>query len=218
MKNVSLEERRVKGRDMASAAEGERMLEKTKQMGGQTDHTTNAPLPGIHSTQLSPCTQPASHAEPTSLPRRQKPELEKCPYKVIEFGKTKVLAALDTGSRESLILYKAYKSIVAAGYKTLQLPVEPKILISGKKIKEASAKVLLEFKFDGHVFQHHFWVFEGMHNCVLLGQDFLRENRIALDFREKCLRIGDKENNRICEFTSTKEIKKFILCGKRNDC
>jgi hypothetical protein len=188
--------------------------------GGQPDHTTNAPLPGIHSTQPSPRTQPDSHAEPTPLPSRQKPELEKNPYKVIEFRKTKVLAAFDTGAQESAIPDKAYKSIVAAGYKTLLLPVKPAKFISGKKIKKLTTKVLLEFNINGHVFQHHFWVVEGMQSFVLLGEDFLRENRMALDFREKCLRFGDKENNIICEFTSTKEIEEFMLHGNGNvnDC
>jgi hypothetical protein len=185
--------------------------------GGQTDHTTDAPLPGIHSTQPSPRTQPDSHAEPTPLPSRQKPELDKSPYKVIEFGKTEVLAEFDTGAQASFIPHKTYKSIVAAGYKTLQLTVKPATFISGKTIKELTTKVLLEFNIDGHVFQHNFWVFEGW--CyVLLGEDFLRKNGIALDFREKCLWIGDKENNRICEFATSKEIVMFILCGNRNDC
>jgi hypothetical protein len=174
---------------------------------GQTDHTTDdAPLPGIHSTQPSPRSQPDSHAEPTPLPSRQKPDLEKRPYKVIELGTTKMLATVDTGSTMSIISEEAYKSITERGYTGLQLPAEPLIIKSITSEKIAKTKILLEFKIDGDVFETPFWVTPQLRVPVTLGEDFLREKRIVIDFHQQCFRIGQKENNRIYKFFSTTEV------------
>jgi hypothetical protein len=174
-----------------------------KTNGGKTDHTTDAPLPSALPTQHD------SHAQPTPLPSRQKPELEKLPYKVIEFGKTRMLAAFDTGSKVSVISKDAYKFINARGYKGLKIRGGPTLLSSGQSHAIVKKQFLLEFKIDGDVFEKSFWVISGLTVPVILGEDFLRENRIAVDFQENCFRKGEKENNRIYRFTSTKEINNW---------
>jgi hypothetical protein len=171
--------------------------------GGKTDHTTDAHLPSTLPT------QPASHAQPTPLPSRQKPELEKRPFKVITFGKARMLAVVDTGSKVSAISKAAYKLIKARGYKGLKIPGGPALLSSGQSHATVKKQFLLEFKIDGDVFEDSFWVTSGLTVPVILGEDFLRENRIAVDFQEKCFRKGENENNRIYRFISTKEINKW---------
>jgi hypothetical protein len=53
---------------------------------------------------------------------------------------------------------------------------------------------------------------------VILGADFLRENRIAIDFRENCVRRGEKEYTKIYKFMAKKEIDKIRLFGNEGDC
>jgi hypothetical protein len=48
---------------------------------------------------------------------------------------------------------------------------------------------------------------------VIFGEDFLNENRIAIDFHEKCFCKGQKENNRIYGFMTKKEIAKIRRHG-----
>jgi hypothetical protein len=113
-----------------------------------------------------------------------------------------MLAAVDTGSNLTHISKEAYKSITARGYTGLQLPAEPIIINSVTSEIIAKTKVLLEFKIDGDVFETPFWVTPQLIVPVILGEDFLRENRIVIDFHGKCFRIGQKENNRIYKFIS----------------
>jgi hypothetical protein len=180
--------------------------------GDQTDNSTDALLPNIHSTQPSPRT------EPKPLPSRQKTELEKRPYKIIEFGDVKMLAALDTGSNVSGISEKAFKSITASGHKGLELSSEPVTIEAEKSVTIAKKQVLLEFKIDGDIFKTPFWVTPRLLVPVILGEDFIRENRIAIDFDENCFRRGEKENSKIYKFISTTEFDEITLHGNGIDC
>jgi hypothetical protein len=177
--------------------------------GGQTDHTTDAPLLGIHSTQPSPRTQPDSQLQRIPLTSRQKRELKKHTLKIIEFGKTQMLSIITT-TYESAISDKAYKSITARGYKTLQLPAISTYIAAGTK---AETRVLLEFKIDGDVFERPFWVIPAGPFPVLLGVDFLRENGVVIDLGKNCFRKGEKENYRMYEFSYMRKIAEITLYG-----
>jgi hypothetical protein len=178
----------------------------------QTDNSTDAILTNINSN------QPSRRTESKPLPSRQKPDFENHPYKVIEFGDVKMLAALDTGSNVSGISEKAFKSITASGHKNLLLSSEPVTIEAERSVAIAKKQVLLEFKIDGDVFKTPFWVTPRLLVPVILGEDFLRENRIAIDFHENCFRRGEEENSKIYKFISTTEFDEITFEGKGVDC
>jgi hypothetical protein len=173
----------------------------------QTDNSTDALLPNIHSTQPSP------HTEPKPQPSRQKPYSGIAPYKVIKFGDVKMLAAFDTVLSASVISERALKFITPSCHMCLDLSSRPVIIEAGRSVTIAKKQVLLEFKIDGDVFTTHFWVTPSLLVPVMLGADFLRENRIVIDFHENCFRRGEKEYNKIYKFLSIMESLKIELFG-----
>jgi hypothetical protein len=180
--------------------------------GDQTDNSTDALLPNIHSTQPSPRT------EPKPLPSQQKPELDQHPYKIIEFGDVKMLALLDTGLNVSAISERAFKSITASGHKGLELSSRLVKIEAEKSVTISKKQVLLEYKIDGDIFKTPFWVTARLLVPVILGEDFLRENRIVIDFHENCFRRGEKEDGKIYQFISTTEFDEITLHGNETDC
>jgi hypothetical protein len=177
----------------------------------QTDNSTDDLLSNIHSTQPSPRTVTKPQ------PSRQKPDLGKHPFKVIQFGDVNILAALLTGLSVSVISERAFKFIAPSCHKCLDLPSRPVIIEAGTSVTKAKKQVLLEFKIDGDVFKTLFWVTPRLLVPVILGADFLRENRIAIDFHENCFRRGEKEH-KIYEFISKKLFDKIRLHGNGVDC
>jgi len=180
--------------------------------GDQTDNSTDALLPNIHSTQPSPRT------EPKPKPSRQKPDLGKHPNKVIEFGDVKILAALTTGLNVSVISERAFKCITPSCHMCFDLSSRLVNIEAERSVTISEKQVLLEFKIDGDVFKTLFWVTPSLIVPVILGADFLKENRIAIDFHENCFRRGEKEYNKIYKFISTKEFDNNRLFGNGTDC
>jgi hypothetical protein len=178
----------------------------------QTDNSTHALLPNIHST------QPTPRIDPKPQPSRQKHDFRKSTYKVIEFGAVKILAGLFTDSNLSIISERAFKCITASGHKDLHLSSQPVTMEPERSVTISKKQVLLEFKIDGDIFKAPFWVTPRLFVPVILGTDFLKENRIAIDFRENCLRRGEKEYNKIYKFISIKEFAKIKLFGNAYGC
>jgi hypothetical protein len=173
----------------------------------QSDNSTDALLPNINST------QPSLRTEPKPQPSRQKPDLGKHPYKFIEFGDVKILAALVTGLSASVISERAFKCITPSCHKCLDLTSRPVYIEAGGSATIAKMQVLLEFKIDGDVFKTLFWVTKSLFAPVILGADFLKEKSIAIDFRENCFRRGEKEYNKIYKFIPKSEFDKIRFNG-----
>jgi predicted aspartyl protease len=131
--------------------------------------------------------------------------VSKCPYKDTEFGDARVSALIDTGAKHSCISERAYQSLVATGYEGLQFPVQPEIspLSIGLCISVKTG-VLLTFKIDGDDFQQTFLVVPKLSREVILGADFLEENRIIIDFQEGCFWKRQKHRKRRYEYSSEK--------------
>jgi predicted aspartyl protease len=132
--------------------------------------------------------------------------VDKNPHKDIEFGEGRVSALIDTGAKHSCISERAYQSIVATGYEGLHFPVQLQMTsISIGLCIPVKTGVLLNFKIDGDDFQQTFLVVPKLSKEVILGADFLEENRIIIDFQEGCFWKRRKNRKRRYEYSSEKK-------------
>jgi hypothetical protein len=123
-------------------------------------------------------------------------------YKEIEFGETRLLARIDTGTEVSIISEAAYQSIIATGYANLQFPVDVDVMSFNFHAQRIKTSIVLEFKIDGDIFEYTFLVEPKSLDPVLLGADFLRENNIVIDIHGACFWKGGKEDDRRYMFSS----------------
>jgi predicted aspartyl protease len=131
--------------------------------------------------------------------------VDKRPYKDTEFGDARISALIDTGAKHSCISERAYQSIAATGYEGLQFPVQLQMTsICIELYIPVKTGVLLNFKIDGDDFQQTFLVVPQLSKEVILGADFLEENRIIIDFHEECFWKRETNRMRRYEYSSEK--------------
>jgi hypothetical protein len=129
------------------------------------------------------------------------------PYTDIKFGETLTSALINTGLTKSEISEELYRSIIHAGYVSLQLPVQ---MIRGKVVfacgcsrEDTVIKCLLKFQINGDIFENDFTVRPYLPDPVMSGTDFLQKKHVIIDFFEKCLWKVEKEGRRRYKFSST---------------
>jgi hypothetical protein len=169
---------------------------------GHTDHWTDASLSSLPQCPAYPASPPAGPVQSVPISDLHTNLKINGAYKVIEFGESRLLACIDTGSQSSLISEAAYQSIIATGYANLQFPVDAKVMSSNSHAQRIKTRIVLEFKIDGDIFEYTFLVTPKSDDPVLLGADFLRENNILIDIHGTCFWKGGKEDDRRYMFSS----------------
>jgi hypothetical protein len=103
-----------------------------------------------------------------------------------------------------------YRSLIATGYASLQLPEQ--IMMTREATfgceccrEETATLRLLKFQINGTIFEHYFSVNPYSSESVILGRDFFKKNHVIIDFFEKCFWKVEKESRRRYKFGSTTE-------------
>jgi hypothetical protein len=108
---------------------------------------------------------------------------------------------------KSKISEEFYRSIIATGYVSLQLPVQTAQGILGFACgcsrEDTVIICLLKFQINGDIFENDFILQPYLPCPVILGRDFLQKNNVIIDFFEKCLWKVEKEGRRRYKFSST---------------
>jgi hypothetical protein len=108
---------------------------------------------------------------------------------------------------KSEISEELYRSIIATGYVSLQLPVQTikgeVVFGCGSSREETVIKCLLKFQINVDIFENDFIIRPYLKDPVALGIDFLQKNKVVIDFFEKCLFKEEKGCRRSYKFSST---------------
>ena len=104
-------------------------------------------------------------------------------------GKKKVYALVDSGADVSLISREAFDKIAAKNkFEFSTKNCVPLQTASGQRIKNFGT-VVLEVKLAGFNKMYKFQIVDGLKNDVLLGNDFLSDFEVQLDFGQKTMNI-----------------------------
>ena len=104
-------------------------------------------------------------------------------------GKKKVYALVDSGADISLISREAFNQIAAKNkFEFSTKNCIPLQTASGQRVKNFGT-VVLEVKMAGFNRMYKFQIIDGLKNQVLLGNDFLSDFGVQLDFAHKTLNI-----------------------------
>jgi hypothetical protein len=113
-----------------------------------------------------------------------------CRYIDIGFGEATVNCVLDSGAEATILHEKVYDSLVTSGMEALSLPVQNVLLVNafGQKTKRIRKQVFLEFRMGEDIFEQVFLIFPQLGSDVILGSDFCVQNKIVIDFHDRCIR------------------------------
>ena len=138
------------------------------------------------------------HVSPTSGPFKSEtygPKVARVlvkkdtPMLWLYLGKKKLYALVDSGADISLISREAFDKIAAKNkFEFSTKNCVPLQTASGQRIKNFGT-VVLEVKLAGFNKMYKFQIIDGLKNDVLLGNDFLSDFEVQLDFGQKTLNI-----------------------------
>jgi hypothetical protein len=135
-------------------------------------------------------------------------KLNKCPHVNIQFGKERVKALIDSGSQISLMSDELYDKLKLSGYSTLEIPVQSTVLITAfqSKSRRVRLQALLEFSITGNEYEQIFLIAPKLITPVILGADFLYNNRTVIDFEEE--HIKTEKNGKIWRYRFVNEFER----------
>ena len=107
---------------------------------------------------------------------------------VIQLGKQWYRALVDTGAKVSLVhrrVFDKLKHRYVLGKQKVNLQA-----VNGNKL-QVDGCATIKFKLGGRKFQHMFYVVDGLNRNVILGRDWIINNKVVLYFNELCsMKIG----------------------------
>jgi hypothetical protein len=91
-----------------------------------------------------------------------------------------------------------YDKLTLSGYSTLEIPVQSTVLIAAFKSKSRRVRpqALLEFSIPDNEYEQIFLIAPKLITAVILGVDFLYNNRTVIDFEEE--HIKKEKNGKTC--------------------
>ena len=107
---------------------------------------------------------------------------------VIQLGKQRYRALVDTGAEVSLVHRRVFDKL-EQGYDLGQQKVNLQA-VNGNKL-QVDGCAIIKFKLGGRKFQHTFYVVDGLNRNVILGRDWIIDNKVVLYFNElRSMKIG----------------------------
>ena len=100
---------------------------------------------------------------------------------VIQLGKQRCRALVDTGAEVSLVhrrIFDKLKDGYVMGMQKVNLQA-----VNGDKL-QVDGCATIKFKLGGQKFQHTFYVVDGLNRNVILGRDWIIDNKVVLYFNE----------------------------------
>ena len=107
---------------------------------------------------------------------------------VIQLGKQRYRALVDTGAEVSLVHRRVFDKL-KHGYDLGKQKVNLQA-VNGNKL-QVDGCATIKFKLGGRKFQHTFYVVDGLNRNVILGRDWIIDNKVVLYFNElRSMKIG----------------------------
>ena len=107
---------------------------------------------------------------------------------VIQLGKQRYRALVDTGAEVSLVHRRVFDKL-KHGYVLGKQKVNLQA-VNGNKL-QVDGCATIKFKLGGRKFHHTFYVVDGLNRNVILGKDWIINNKVVLYFNELCsMKIG----------------------------
>jgi len=107
---------------------------------------------------------------------------------VIQLGKQRYRALVDTGAEVSLVHRRVFDQL-KQGYDLGKQKVNLQA-VNGNKL-QVDGCATIKFKLGGRKFQHTFYVVDGLNRNVILGRDWIIDNKVVLYFNElRSMKIG----------------------------
>lgn len=130
--------------------------------------------------------------------------LNNCPHVDVFFGNEMVNVILDSGAQVSVISERVYNKLLRTGMDVMNLPINNVVLLNafGGKTSRIKKQVYLEFTMGSGVFEHIFLVSPQLVSDGILGSDFAIENKIIMDFDNKCIRYLRGNEIKSVEFSN----------------
>jgi hypothetical protein len=121
-------------------------------------------------------------------------KLNKCPHITIKFGNKKVKALMDSGSQVSLLSREICEELTESGYPTLKIPLQSTVLTTAFRNKSRRIRLqgLLDFSISSDTYEHIFLISLNLLTPVILGADFLYDNRVSIDSEDEFIKTEKK--------------------------
>lgn len=97
---------------------------------------------------------------------------------------------MDSGFQVSLMSHEIYDELMLSDYPTLEIPAQSTVLTAAfqNKSRRIRLQALLHISISGDKYEQIFLIAPKLLTPVILGADFLYDNRILIDFEEGCIK------------------------------
>jgi hypothetical protein len=117
-----------------------------------------------------------------------------------------VKGVIDTESEISLITEDLYAHLLSQGLE-MELKLQSPVLVTafGSRSRSIKKQVYIPFFIGNVCLEHIFLVFGQLTESLLIGDDFLQEYGLVVNFKTKCLMYDMEGNVKECKFTNKAE-------------